>query len=149
MLHAEQSQVTYRDKQQLIQSALLQRFETETALRGCVTGQRSWVTNKGSYLRLKLATARAQLIGSVLNSWKRTTREGDATQRQRWRNADRCVLLSHIAATPLNYEWGPRAPLQCKRLLPFMLTIYCLFSLMPRTQTQPPIVIVGCGKNLK
>lgn len=30
------------------------RIQTEEALLGCVTGQRSRVTNKGSYLRLKL-----------------------------------------------------------------------------------------------
>lgn len=46
-------------------------------------------------------------MGSVLNCKKRTTQEGDATQRQGRRNADRCVSFSCIAATPLNYEWGP------------------------------------------
>lgn len=46
-------------------------------------------------------------MGSVLNCKKRTTQEGDATQRQCRRNADRCVSFPCIAATPLNYEWGP------------------------------------------
>lgn len=104
------------------------------ALRGYVTGRRRPVTNKGSYLRLKLDHSQGATDRECIKLLKkekkkkkwRTSREGDATQRQRWRNADRCALLSlplclsHITAMPLNYEWGPRASPQRECLLLFI-----------------------------
>lgn len=69
------------------------------------------VTNKGSYPRPKLDRSRGDADRRCIKTLskkkkkKGTSRLGDATARQRWHNADRCVLLSRIAATtPLNYE---------------------------------------------
>lgn len=121
-------------------SALLSGCQATEALLGYVTGRRSWVTNKGSYLRLKLdhsqgTTDRERIKLSLSKKKKKSEPPGRVMQRggntgvmQTDASPSlislRCVWIMNEAPCILSMQ-ERKGGLRLHSLL----SIYCLFSL--------------------